>query len=90
MGVARACSAVGLSRSSWYKKPRCRLERDHEVIDELQKLAEKKPRWGFWKYHDRLRLDGWPWNHKRTYRVYCDLGLNHRRRTKRRIGDRPA
>lgn len=87
--VSRACAAVGLSRSAWYKEPRDRLARDAEVIDALQDLAEKHPRRGFWKYRDRLRLDGRPWNHKRIYRVYCELGLNHRRRTKKRLSDRP-
>jgi putative transposase len=89
LSVSRSCSAVGMSRSAWYKEPLDRLERDGEVIDALQELAEKHPRRGFWKYRDRLHLDGRPWNHKRIYRVYCELGLNHRRRTKRRLGDRP-
>jgi putative transposase len=89
MSVSRACAAVGLSRSCWYREPQDRLERDREVIDALQELAEKHPRRGFWKYRDRLRLDGRPWNHKRIYRVYRELGLNHRRKTKRRLGDRP-
>jgi putative transposase len=87
--VSRACAAVGLSRAAWYRKPADHLVRDAEVIDALQGLAEKYPRRGFWKYRDRLRLDGRPWNHKRIYRVYCALGLNHRRRTKKRLGDRP-
>jgi putative transposase len=89
LSVSRACAAVGLSRAAWYKEPQDRLARDAEVIDALQDLAEKHPRRGFWKYRDRLRLDGRPWNHKRIYRVYCELGLNHRRRTKKRLGDRP-
>jgi putative transposase len=42
------------------------------------------PRWGFWKYYDRMRLDGHPWNHKRVYRVYCALRLNVPRRTRHR------
>ncbi len=87
--VSRACAAVGLSRAAWYEKPMDRLVRDAEVIDALQDLAEKYPRRGFWKYRDHLRLNGRPWNHKRIYRVYCELGLNHRRRTKKRLGDRP-
>jgi putative transposase len=88
LSISRACSLIKLSRSAWYSETADRLKRDAEVIDALQELAEKKPRWGFWKYHDRLRLDGKPWNHKRTYRVYCELGLNHRRKTKKRICDR--
>ena len=89
LSVKRSCAAIGMSRSSWYKKPQDPLVRDAEVIDALQDLAEKHPRRGFWKYRDRLRLDGRPWNHKRIYRVYKELGLNHRRRTKKRVGDRP-
>jgi len=89
LSVRRACAAVGLSRAAWYKTPQNRLERDAEVIDALQGLAEKQPRRGFWKYRDQLRQHGRPWNHKRIYRVYGELGLNHRRRTKKRLGDRP-
>ena len=89
LSVSRACAAVSLSRSAWYHEPQDRLERDREVIDALQELAEKHPRRGFWKYREHLRRDGRPWNHKRIYRVYRELGLNHRRKTKKRVGDRP-
>ncbi len=88
LSVRRACTLVGLSRSAWYRESADRLERDADVIDALQELAAEKPRWGFWKYRDRLKNLGRPWNHKRIYRVYCELGLNHRRKTKRRIKDR--
>ncbi|SLM41571.1 hypothetical protein NSND_30010 [Nitrospira sp. ND1] len=40
---------------------------------------------GFWKCCDRLRLDGRPWNHKRLWRVYCQLRLNLPRWTKKRL-----
>ena len=86
--IKRACRAVGLSRSAWYSPPRDRIKRDREVIDALQVLVEKHRRWGFWKCFQRLRLDGLPWNHKRVYRVYTELGLNHRRRTKKRLPKR--
>jgi putative transposase len=65
------------------------MERDAEVIGVLNELVSRKPRWGFWKLHDRLRLDGLCINHKRLHRVYCELGLNLPRRTRRRVPTRP-
>ena len=85
VSLYRACQAVGMSRSGWYKTPQDRLERDGAVIMALTAVTDEHRRWGFWKSYDRLRLDGHPWNHKRVYRVYCQLGLNHKRRTKRRL-----
>ena len=85
MSIRRACEAVGLSRATWYQSPRDHLAKDSEVIDALMAIAEAHRRWGFWKSFKRLRLDGRRWNHKRVYRIYCHLGLNHKRRTKKRI-----
>jgi putative transposase len=64
------------------------MERDAQVIEVLNELVGRKPRWGFWKLHDRLRLDGCRINHKRLHRVYCEMGLNLPRRTKRRVPTR--
>jgi putative transposase len=58
------------------------------VIDALRAVVEKRPRWGFWKCFDRLRLDGQPWNHKHVRRVYRAMRLNLPRRTKRRVPHR--
>lgn len=64
------------------------MERDREVIDLLTGLVARRPRWGFWKLHDRLRLDGHRINHNRLHRVYCALHLNLPRWTKRRLPTR--
>lgn len=87
--VSHTCRVVGLSRAAWYRPPTPWTVRDAEVIDALTTVVGPHPRWGFWKCRDRLRLDGRPWNHKRLHRVYCALGLNIRRRTKRRVPTRP-
>ena len=52
------------------------MERDRDVIEVLNEIVGRKPRWGFWKLHDRLRLEGW---------MYCEMGLNLPRRTRRRL-----
>jgi putative transposase len=64
------------------------MERDRSVIEILNRLVDQRPRWGFWKLHDRLRLDGERINHKRLHRVYCAMKLNLPRRTKRRLPTR--
>jgi putative transposase len=86
--ITRACRAVGLSRSTWYRPVIDRLQHDREVIAAIQAVIEKHARWGFWKCFKRLKLDGQPWNHKRVHRVYIDLGLNQKRRTKKRLPQR--
>ena len=55
------------------------------MIAALTTLVAAKSRWGFWKCCDRLWLDGHPWNHKRLWRIYCQLRLNLPRRTKKRL-----
>ncbi len=88
LSIKRACSAAGLSRAAYYRAPALPQERDADVIDALNTVVERNGRWGFWKCFDRLRLDGQPWNHKRVWRVYCDMGLNIPKRTKKRIPQR--
>ena len=85
MAVRKACAVVGLSRAAFYKTGEVAVQRDAEVIDALNAIVELSPRWGFWKCFDRLRLDGRRWNHKRVWRVYCQLGLNLPKRTKKRV-----
>ena len=86
--VTRACQAVRLSRTAYYEPPLPRELRDGDVIQALQGVVEKNGRWGFWKCFDQLRLDGAWWNAKRVHRVYCALGLNLPRRTRKRIPKR--
>lgn len=83
MSIKRACEAVKLGRASFYRKPRDWREVDGEVIEALNEQLKKSPQAGFWKCFDRLRLKGYSFNHKRVYRVYCRLGLNLKRRSKR-------
>ena len=48
-------------------------------------LTDKHKRYGFRKIFCMVRRKGFPWNHKRVYRVYCSLGLNIRKKPKKRL-----
>ncbi|MES9938052.1 MAG: IS3 family transposase [Sedimenticola sp.] len=88
LSITRSCRCVGLSRTAYYQQPVNWMQRDKPVIEALNQLTEEFPRSGFWKYRDILSLRGYPWNHKRIYRVYCEMGLNQARRTKKRLPER--
>lgn len=85
LSISRSCRAAGLSGAAWYKPSGDRLQRDQELIDALTAETEKHRSRGFWKMVQQFHLEGRPWNHKRIYRVYCHLGLNLKRRPKKRI-----
>jgi putative transposase len=62
-----------------------KIKKDETLMDSLRQLVDKHPAIGFWKCYYRLRRNGITCNHKRLYRVYKLLGLNIRRRVKRRL-----
>jgi putative transposase len=84
--VLRSCRILDFSRTSYAYEPD--TERDRVVREALLELADKHPRWGFRLMFDSLRRGGHRWNHKRVHRVYVALGLNLRRKAKRRIPTR--
>lgn len=79
----QACKTLELQRSTVQYKPK--LKPDGDVIDELNSLVAKHPAIGFWQSYYRIRNKGFVWNHKRVYRVYTELRLNIRRRSKKRL-----
>lgn len=83
ISIRQGCEAVGLAQSTYHYK--AKPKDDSEVIDALNALVAKHPAIGFWQAFHRLRLAGRPWNHKRVYRIYTAMGLNIRRRAKKRL-----
>ena len=90
LSIKRACHLVTLGRASYYRKPRDWRIADAAVIDALNEQLRKSPRAGFWKCFKRIRRKGLAFNHKHVYRVYCQMGLNLRRRTKKVLPKRIA
>lgn len=88
LSVSRSCRCAGLHRSMYYRIPPHWTVKDAEIIAALASLVEGRPSRGFWKCFKMLRRQGYSWNHKRIYRVYKLMGLNLRRRAKRRLPKR--
>jgi len=86
LSVSQSCRCAGLSRSAYYKPVVVNTD-DILVINALNELVKKHSRWGFWKLFKVLRKK-YPWNHKRVYRVYCQMKLNQKRRAKKRFPKR--
>ncbi len=82
VSLTRACKTLLFAKSMYYYQS---VKDDREVIDKLLELPVARPREGQDKYYQRLRLQGYPWNKKRIQRVYRMLGLNLRRKAKRRV-----
>lgn len=86
VSVNRACKVLNVSRSVYHYE--LKLAPDEEIKQELNRLAEKHCRYGFEKMFQKIRQRGYRWNHKRVYRVYCELKLNLRRKPKKRLPSR--
>lgn len=82
----RACRIVGLSRT--VRRYKRRPRNDEAVIAVLTHLADRHPLWGFGKMFDWIRNEGYVWNRKRVYRVYCAMDLNLRITKRKRLPTR--
>lgn len=60
------------------------------IKSRLLSLASRYPTYGFKSLYGLLRNEGHAWNHKRIRRIYCELGLNLKRKPKKRLAPRTA
>lgn len=80
LSVRQACRAARLTRSAYYVPARPR--QDRPVIGAIQDYIGQNPMHGFDKLYPVVRRQGF--GKCRLYRVYKALGLNIKRRGKRR------
>jgi len=83
--IRLVCLAFGISESCYRYQP-ILSDENAEIADWLVRLTDNQKDWGFGLCRDYLRnVRGYEWNHKRIYRIYCDLELNLRIRSRKRI-----
>ena len=85
VSIRLACTAFGISQTCY--RYQAVLSAENEAIaDHLIRLTHNQRNWGFELCFLYLRnVKGYPWNHKRVYRIYRELELNLRIKPKKRI-----
>jgi putative transposase len=64
----------------------CRGTSPSQAASSRPRLNESQRNWGFGLSFLYLRnVKGFGWNHKRVYRIYCELELNLRIKPKKRL-----
>jgi len=85
VSVALACRTFQISETCYRYSPTLSTENE-EIADWLERLTANKRTWGFGLCFLYLRnVQGYGWNHKRVYRIYCELELNLRIKPKKRL-----
>ncbi len=85
VSIALACRTFGVSETSYRYGPKLQAENE-EIADLLVGLTDARKTWGFGLCFLHLRnVKGHPWNHKRVYRIYCELELNLRIKPRKRL-----
>ena len=85
ISIRRACLIFNISVTCYYHKS-VASDENKQIADLLVELTQQNKNWGFGLCFLTLRnVLGLPYNHKRVYRIYCELELNLRIKPKRRI-----
>jgi len=73
-----ACRTFQISKTCYRYSP-VLCDENEDIADWLERLPTNKRTWGFGLCFLYLRnVQGYGWNHKRVYRIYCELELNLR------------
>ncbi len=85
VSIRRACRLFSVSETCY--RYQAALSDDNAIVaDWLLRLTYVNRRWGFGLCFLYIRnVLGLPYNHKRVYRIYCELELNLRIKPRRRL-----
>lgn len=87
MTISQACRVANIDRKTYRYQPK--KKQDDKVIENLLKtLSAQYPTYGFQKLFNLIRFKNYFFNHKRVYRIYCDLSLNLKIKPKKRLAPR--
>ena len=85
VSIVLACRTFQISETC-YRYERKFDDENAEIADWLVRLTANRKTWGFGLCFLYLRnVKGFEWNHKRVYRIYCELELNLRIRQRKRL-----
>ena len=85
MSIALACRTFGLSETCYRYAPKL-CDENEEIAGLLIAITTAHRTWGFGLCFLYLRnVKGYPWNHKRVYRIYRELELNLRIKPRKRL-----
>jgi putative transposase len=84
VSIRRACAALEVDRSTFHY--RSRRSGQATLEHRIKEICDVRIRYGYRRVHILLRREGWAVNHKKTRRIYRELGLQLRSKTpKRRV-----
>lgn len=85
VSIRLACEAFRISETCYRYRSRM-ADENGLIADWLLRLTYSNRTWGFGLCFFYLRnVKGYPWNHKRVYRIYRELELNLRIKPRRRL-----
>jgi putative transposase len=85
IAVSKACAMFTISETCYRYEAR-RTDENAVIAEWLMRLTQWQRTWGFGLCFLYLRnIQGLGWNHKRVYRIYCELQLNMRIKPHRRL-----
>ena len=85
ISIRLACVCLCISETCYRYEAKLDIE-NQRIANWLERLTDANRTWGFGLCYLHLRnMKGFPWNHKRVYRIYRELELNLRIKPRTRV-----